>query len=262
MAKLSQDRITPESLFERLPRDTLVAMAEAAMTAVACIEEMAKAETNLVLEALKGSEEFIELEHYPPDDVYDPATHAQFYFHAHRDDADGVAECGHFHTFLRPKGMPAGVRPARVPDYTPPAGDNDDLSHIIAISMTPEGMPVQLFTTNRWVTGDVWYAAPDVIAMIDRFAIETAEPSRSLNRWITAMLALFKPQIAQLLIERDRGIEEWRRRHPDVNVFEDRGLEITSAMDICLFRQIEALDRVLDGGEARDDKPLQSHQEP
>ncbi len=255
MLKLSPDQTIPESLFRVLPRDALVAMADAAVTAVACIEELSQADTNLVLEVLKGSADFVELDHYPADDIYDPDTHAQFYFHAHRDDEDGVAECGHFHTFLRPKGMPAGIRPAPVPDYVTPAGDNDDLSHIIAISMSPEGMPVQLFTTNRWVTGDIWYAAPDVIAMIDRFAIDVSEPSPALSRWITAMMKLFKPQIAQLLLARDREVESWRRRHPDANVLEDRGLEITSAMDISLYHQIEALDRVLDEDATQGDKP-------
>ncbi len=73
--------------------------------------------------------------------------------------------------------MPGGIGPAPVPKAPPAPGDNDALSHIIAISMDKAGNATRLFTTNRWVTGETWYSAPDVIAMIDRFVIDVARPS-------------------------------------------------------------------------------------
>ena len=56
-----------------------------------------------------------------------------------------------------------------------------------------------LFTTNRWVTGETWYPAGDVAAMLDRFALGDGRPSPLLNRWVTAMLGLYRPQIAELV---------------------------------------------------------------
>jgi hypothetical protein len=88
--------------------------------------------------------------------VYGPETHARHYFHAHAADDREQADYGHFHTFLRPKGMPAGIRPVPVPGVVPPAGDNDALSYLVAMSMTRKGMPERLFTTSRWVTGETW----------------------------------------------------------------------------------------------------------
>jgi hypothetical protein len=38
---------------------------------------------NIVGEVLRGHGVFREWDHYPPDDVFDAVTHAQFYYHAH-----------------------------------------------------------------------------------------------------------------------------------------------------------------------------------
>lgn len=143
--------------------------------------------------------------------------------------------------------MPAGIRPADVDACgSHSAADGQAMSHLVAISMTPSGMPERLFTTNRWVTAETWYSAPDVIAMLDGFVVESGGRSPLVNRWLTAIMALFRPQIQQLLIERDQAIERWRSMHPGSDVFEDRRLEITSSADISLEQQIEWLDGLIE----------------
>jgi hypothetical protein len=102
---------------------------------------------------------------------------------------------------------------------------------------------MRLFTTNRWVTGETWYRADDVIRMVDRFAVTGVEPSETLNRWVGAMLRLFRPQIAALLRMRDETVMAWRRRRR-THVFEDPALEITSSLEIGLDAQLAFLDRV------------------
>jgi len=49
-----------------LSREALSRMADAAVKVVGCIEELHESGSNLVMEALRGSEEFTEWEHYPP----------------------------------------------------------------------------------------------------------------------------------------------------------------------------------------------------
>ena len=115
------------------------------------------------------------------------------------------------------------------------------MSHLIAISMDAHGYPVALFTTNRWVTGEAWYSAEDVIPMVDLFKIDHAFPSWPVNRWATAMVQLFQPQIIDLIIERDATIREWQEQHPDREVFEDRELEVTSELEISVDDQIAAV---------------------
>lgn len=229
-----------------LSEQTLVSMAEAGNTAVECMANLHRKGRNLVAEVLRGHGQFTEWEHYPTGDVNDCASHAQYYFHAHPPESRDDPDYGHFHTFLRSGGIPSGVTPAPVPDLALPANQPDHVCHLIAISVTREGFPERLFTTNRWVTGDIWYSATDVIAMLDRFVIKSGSPSRPLNRWLSAMFVLFRPQIEQLLIVRDRAVDVWQMMHPEQNVFEDRRLEITSSVDISLQAQLAALDRALD----------------
>jgi hypothetical protein len=130
----------------------------------------------------------------------------------------------------------APAEPAVPPAPQPNQGaDNDELSHLVAISVDAAGVPIRLFTTNLWVTGETWYAAADVVAMLDRFVIDLARPSWPLNRWLTAMFRLFRPQIVALIRARDETVMTWRRRYRGkVHVFEDRRLEVTSSIDIDL----------------------------
>lgn len=215
-------------------------LADAAAVIVECIGELEARGSNLVAEILNGHD-FIEYDHYPPDDIYDPQSHAQYYFHAHPPERGAWNDYGHFHTFLRPRGMPAGVHPLALGQTLPKADSNDALSHLIGISMNRAGRPVQLFTTNRWVTDETWYAADDVIAMLDHFTVDLAKPSRPLNRWITAMLILFRSDIETLIKERDMTIVQWRDTHPDRDVFEDRALEITSGKMIDLDQYLAGI---------------------
>ena len=94
-----------------LPLDRLADMAEAGGEIRECYRLLRKGGGNIVGEVLRGHGAFCEWEHYPPGDVYDGETHSQYYYHAHPGTCR-FAEHGHFHTFLRPLGMPAGVRPA------------------------------------------------------------------------------------------------------------------------------------------------------
>lgn len=198
--------------------------------------------------------------HYPEGDVFDPATHAQYFYHLHPPGERGADEHGHFHTFLRARGMPPGVRPlvmpelaiagspaapAHVPSAPQAHEDGDPWCHLIAISMDAAGRAIRLFTTNRWVTGETWYRAADVAAMLDRFVLGTA-PSDLLDRWVTAMIGLYRPEIAALVEARDAAVMGWRRRRRGkVHVFDDRRLEVTSALDIDTQAQRGAIEAAL-----------------
>jgi len=233
-----------ESL-DSLSTGALEAMAEAGQEVVEVHRVLAKTGDNVVGELLRGHETFFEWDHYPPGDVYDNEFHGQFYYHAHPPDQRFENEHGHFHTFMRPKGMPAGIKPAPVPGFKKPDDPDDELSHLIAIAMTKEGHPFRLFAVNRWVTGEVWYTAGDVTSLLDRFKIDHTRPSWPVNRWVTGMVALFRPQIVALLVARDRAVADWSEAHPDVDVYEDRELEITAFLNISVEDHVRAVARAL-----------------
>ena len=137
-------------------------------------------------------------------------TGAIYYYHVHDSGP------GHFHTFM---------------------GTGKTMTHLIAIAMDADGAPVRLFTTNRWVTGEAWRPAPEAIRMVERFAVARATPSWPVNRWIGAMIRLFRPQIAALIAARDAAVAA----HGGEAALEDRALEVTSALDIDVERQIAAV---------------------
>lgn len=208
-------------------------LAMAAAEVVDCMRVLTKSGSNLVAEVLAGRE-FIQFEHYPPNDVLDAESQAQYYFHAHPPERGTWNDYGHFHLFIRGSGITDGVMPATLAFPQPPRESKDNICHLIAISMDRSGRPVRLFTTNRWVTAETWFAASDVIEMLDRFVVDLSWPSWPLNRWLTAMLVLYRPQIEKLIEERDRAVDAHQVAHPHSDTFEDRALEVTSGIDINL----------------------------
>jgi hypothetical protein len=195
-----------------------------------CYRVLEKAGLNVVGEVLRGQGDFIELEHYPHDDVFDNKSHSQYYYHSHRPEA---GEHGHFHTFLRAAGMAEGTQPIHYPQATDawPEGD-EAISHLIGIAMDAWGYPIGLFATNRWVTGESWYTAEDAIAMLDRFVIDHAAPSWPVNRWISAMLVLYRPHAEALLRHRDEVVAAWQAANPGMDIFEERRLDVTGYIPI------------------------------
>ena len=137
--------------------------------------------------------------------------------------------------------MPAGLEPVPQSEATFMSEREDKLSHLVGISMNASGFAQALFTTNRWITADHWYAAEDVIRMLDCFEIDHAWPSWPTNRWITAMLKLFRPQIEDVIRARDVAIADWQKRHPGEDPFEDRDLDILSRVEVSVEKQTRAV---------------------
>lgn len=226
--------------FAKLSGDELDRMAASGEALKENLHLLKKSGHNPVGRCLENQGVFYEDAHYPKGDVYDKESHAQYYYHAHRPES---GEHGHFHTFVRSRGMPSGMKPVPYSGDGPRPKGKDAISHLVAISMDKPGMPIGMFTTNRWVTGESFYSAKDAIRLIDRFSIEQSYPCLATNRTLTNLLQLFKPQIKALLVRRDETISDWEAAHPDKDVYEDRSLEITSIVDIRIDRQISAVNR-------------------
>jgi len=233
-----------EKGFEGLPLERLLDMRGAGEQVMECFRILNATGDNIVGELIKDVETFYEWNHYPDGDVYDPVSHSQFYYHAHPPE-ERPGEHGHFHTFMRPKGMAKGVKPAPIPEYEAPEDPDDNLCHLVAVSMDRAGLPIKLFTTNRWVTGEVWYTAADVCRMLDSFVIDHAQPSWPVNLWISGIVRLFDPQIRALVAGRDEAAASWQRDRPGENVFEDRDFEVATECAIDVDAQRAAVEREL-----------------
>lgn len=224
----------------QLSRTELQALYDAAAEATDCVAELARHGANPVTEVLAGASAVEEWMHFPSGDVIDPQTHSQFYYHAHAAEERMENEHGHFHTFVRPRLIDRGR------SLEDAAGNDENVcSHLVGISTDASGRLIRLFTTNRWVTGEAWRDADAAISLLDHFDITTDRPSRELNRWISAVVRLFRPQIETLIRTRDETVAQFRHAHPDSNVLEDRELQITSELPVDFLDQIRAIESAL-----------------
>jgi len=220
-----------------LPRSKLLAMYAAAGEATACLAAMAERGINPTTEAINGASAVEEWAHFPPSDTVDPATYSRVYYHAHSADERVPGEHGHFHTFVHTADADGKID-ARSP-----------FAHLIGISTDASGSLIRLFTVNRWVTDETWFDAEAVCSLLDRFDLTSTESSNDLNRWVQAIMRMFRPQIEYLIRSRDPTVAAFRDAHPDEDVFENRALRVTSEMPVDFLAQIRAIELALAGDE-------------
>jgi len=176
---------------------------------IAFTEAILKKSGDTVLsETLKDTQSVAAWSHYPPGDVFDPASGGQWYYHCHQPAADAV-EHGHFHCFVRPDGAKGPVH------------------HLIGVGVDGFGKLHRLFTVNQWVVGDNWLDAEPTIALLPRFDVHMARPSYLVNRWLTAVVRRYEPQIAELIRARDQRLAA---RIDNPALLADRSLEVTSEL--------------------------------
>jgi hypothetical protein len=231
--------VTPEPIrFEELSAARLARMAEAGQRLITTARILAKTGDSVVGEVTRDCGPLRPYAHYPVGDVIDSESGAQFFYHFHPvpplgTAAGGEHPLGHFHCFVPAPPDPAtgGHRLRR----------GSGMAHLVAVEVDRHSLPVRLFTTNRWVTDETWVEAPVAGRLVDRFVVELARPSLSAAIWISALMRLFQPQIAALLAARDAAIAAFARAHPGCDPYEDRSLEIPSAMAVSVEAQMAGL---------------------
>jgi hypothetical protein len=161
---------------------------------------------------LGAGQGFVEWAHYPQPDAVDPRSGWRFYYHAHPLAQRLQAEHGHFHIFV----------PA-------PA---EQFSHLIGVSVSNKGFPIRLFTTNRWVTGEVWQPAAILESYLDRPTLAHAPP-RDVANWLEQILILFNTEIKSLIRARDARMEQ-----ASPSKLDDHRLRMPSQLPINLIKKL------------------------
>lgn len=173
-------------------------------------------------------------DHYPPQDIVCRRSGSRFFYHAHPSGSIS-GEHGHLHLFLPRAAMPVDSNPLIAPDR---AASSADAVHIAALSIDGNGLPIALFTVNRWVTDEWLFPAAAIVAALPCFTLRHAPGDPLVNRWIAAAVALCAPMIEALLDERDRVLA---LRDPGG---EDRAIAVVSQMPLDLQF---LLDSAIDG---------------
>lgn len=137
--------------------------------------------------ALCGAKDFIEWQHYPINDLVDEVSGYEFYYHAHSTDEMPHGEHGHFHVTKR---------------------DTKGFHHLIGIALNPKGLPIRLFTTNQWVTGEEMADSTMAIKSIRKFEMVKKGRMALVSRWVSALITLFSVEIEELILERDQKIAQ------------------------------------------------------
>lgn len=155
-------------------------------------------------------------QHYPEDDWRDPHSGCQAYYHCHRPER----EHGHLHLFRR-----------RCPE--------DRLTHLLGIGLDPRGLPLSLFSVNRWVADDAWLPAAATLSLLEGFSLSASDADPRLSRWLEHFLRFYEPLIGPLLLQRDRALEALDGSLDEA--LEDRTLEIPSQVGIDWGADLDAV---------------------
>lgn len=193
---------------------------------------------NIVHYTLQKKRRHKKMEHYPNGDRLDRSTGAQYFYHCHREDFQ-TTEHGHFHCFLRYNKIPKHIKPTPLADWN--LYMDNPMAHLVAISMNQLGMPIRLFTVNRWVTSDIWYDAVHTPKFIKRFKMTVDDDHywQILDKWVEGIIHLFAPQIVWLHQERDKLIQAHQASDPHDNAYLNKDIEELSSIEIDLKQQIE-----------------------
>lgn len=204
---------------------------QGARDCVAAFAEVTAASGSLLQSWIEGRE-VVEFDHYPSDEVVDPRRGSQFYYHSHR---DGDREHGHLHLFCHAtaSGRRRYVRAGR-PRWTRTAP-----THLFAISLDARGLPVALFTVNKWVTDGHWFDASTTMSFVERFELIGVEGHALSCRWLTGFVRLYRPLIADLLAQRDRRLA---RRSDLTQALSDHRLEVLSQVPIDWAADLDAVE--------------------
>lgn len=178
-------------------------------------------------------------EHYPDDDARDELTRSRWYYHVHAPGDRDPVEYGHFHLFLHRTQMADGVS-----TVAEPAEGEDALafvSHIAGLSIDHQGIPISWFATNRCVTDEFMYTAAVMIAHLERYNVDNTQEDPIVNRFLSAMVALYRDELADMLLERDQKLLELvASGAADADLYE-AGNDVLANRHIDLDAKIESL---------------------
>jgi len=181
--------------------------------------------------------------HYPDDDAIDTRRRFQWYYHSHSPaDRPNAIEHGHFHVFARTDARRALINPRAEATFLKRLDSEDSEAktrHLLAIGLSPVGVPISLFTVNRWVTGDQLLSSESSLQLLQSMTLDTGH--KLIDRLISSLVHLYRPQVRSLFQRRDRALFA-RARRGDATL-DDESVEVLSEIQIDLDRVIASAGR-------------------
>lgn len=174
--------------------------AEASCAIIQLNARMAR-ERRSLLERVVPDAKAADWTHYPAKDARDARCRSRWYYHVHSSEGRKEERQGHFHLFLHRTQLSGGAEPKVWPPQREQCKAH--VAHIAALSVDDAGRPTSWFAVNRFVTNEFLYPAEVMIRHLPDFNVEHTSQDPTVNRYLTAMVALYREEIAALLHERD-----------------------------------------------------------
>lgn len=222
-----------------LPDHCLAELHCAAQRSVSGFTRVTQARGSLVQSWVRGAA-VRALEHYPDGGVVDRGHGSQLFYHCHR---PGSTEHGHVHLFWH--ATRSGRRRYLGPAPTRRKGEpwaRTAPSHLVAIGLDARGLPVSLFTVNRWVTGGHWFDAQTTLGLVRRFSMQSVPGHEDSCEWVSGFVRLYVPLIERLLNARDRRLA---RLGPLRDALENRRIEVLSSVQLDWAGDLARLEQVV-----------------
>ena len=212
---------------------------QAAHTVIETITQMAQEQKPLMLRVVPEDEVHF-WKHYPEKDARDAKCKSRWYYHVHAPGSRDEDEHGHFHLFLHRSQLPEGLEPK----VWPPQGEDAKahVTHLIGLSINTVGIPRSWFTVNRFVTNEFLFPADVMIEHLPDFNVDDTQEDDLVNRFVTAMVALYREEIAELLTQRDAKQAELEAEHGEAGYEKASGVEVLSQIPIDLDAKISGMD--------------------
>ncbi|MEE4153737.1 MAG: hypothetical protein V2I27_06225 [Erythrobacter sp.] len=213
---------------------------QAALTVIETITQMAAEQRPLMLRVIP-EEGATFWTHYPRKDARDVHCRSRWYYHVHAEGSRDPEEHGHFHLFLHRTQLAPGLEPR----VWPPLGEDAKahVTHLIGLSIDKVGIPRAWFAVNRYVTNEFLYPADVMIEHLSAFNVDHTPEDPLVNRFVTAMVALYRDEIAELLRERDKRHAELIALHGEKDAFEKAsGVDVLAQVPIDLDAKIGSLE--------------------
>ena len=179
---------------------------QAAEIVIETIMQMVQEGRPLMQRVLPEGEQPVFWEHYPDNDARDVKNLGRWYYHVHPAGDRDKDEHGHFHLFLHRTQLDDDSG-----EWSEPANKSEkraNVVHIAGLSIDHSGIPRSWFVTNRWVTDEWLYPSQKVIDHLLLYNVDDTAEDRIVNRFLTAMVAMYRGEIADLLKKRDFKFSE------------------------------------------------------
>ncbi len=191
-----------------------------------------------LLAPILGAQQPRQWDHYPSEDAVSKDGRYQWFYHSHDpEDRSAEVEHGHFHLFARIEKIANSIDLESEKEFLRTFGAHEQTAntrHLLAIGMSPIGLPTSLFTVNRWVTGDLPLSGSVTVSLLSKLRLATGYPV--IDTVLTSVVRLHAPEIRDLVAERDRALLDRAAHGP--GGLDDESLEVLSVRALDVDRRL------------------------